>query len=305
MRRRGGEGEGMTSAVYLVDPTRPDPPRPDPATSEAGGPATRYVDGQMIALLSPAKSLDYESKLPTRKSSQPRMLDRAEQLIGVMREKTVYEVADLMSISDDLAAVNVERYQDFTLPFSRKNARPAVLAFVGDVYMGMDVRGRFGERDYTEAQKTVRILSGLYGLLRPLDLVQPYRLEMGTKLRTRWGDTLYDYWGGAITAMVNADLAESPGPDVVVNLASNEYFRSVRPDALDGRLISPRFLDADEHGHYRVVPFFAKRARGEMAAWMVLNRARTLKALRVFDGAGYRYDRNRSTPDEPAFIRSR
>jgi cytoplasmic iron level regulating protein YaaA (DUF328/UPF0246 family) len=259
----------------------------------------------MIALLSPAKSLDYESRLPTRKSSQPRMLDRAEELIGVMRTKTPDEVADLMSISDDLAELNVRRYQDFTTPFTRRNARPAVLAFVGDVYMGMDVRNRFGERDYTEAQKTVRILSGLYGVLRPLDLIQPYRLEMGTKLRTDRGDTLYDYWAGAITDMVNADLAESPGPSIVVNLASNEYFRSVRPEALRGRLISPRFLDADVDGYYRVVPFFAKRARGEMAAWMVLNRVRSLRAIRAFDGAGYRYDRVRSTPDEPAFIRSR
>jgi hypothetical protein len=169
----------------------------------------------------------------------------------------------------------------------------------------MSVRRRFGERDYTEAQKTVRILSGLYGVLRPLDLIQPYRLEMGSKLRTNRGDTLYEYWGEAITQVVNADLADSPGPDVVVNLASNEYFRAVRPDALDGRLISPRFLDADEHGQYRVVPFFAKRARGEMAAWMVLNRVRSARALRAFDGAGYRYHRDRSTSNEPAFIRSR
>jgi cytoplasmic iron level regulating protein YaaA (DUF328/UPF0246 family) len=259
----------------------------------------------MIALLSPAKSLDYESKLPTRKSSQPRMLDRAEELVEVMRTKTVDDVADLMSISDDLAALNIERYHDFTTPFTRKNARPAVLAFAGDVYMGMDVRRRFGERDYTEAQKTVRILSGLYGVLRPLDLIQPYRLEMGSKLRTNRGDTLYEYWGGAITEVVNADLAGSPGPDVVVNLASNEYFRAVQPDALDGRLISPRFLDADDRGQYRVVPFFAKRARGELAAWMVLNRVRSVRALRDFDGAGYRYDHDRSTRNEPAFIRSR
>lgn len=259
----------------------------------------------MIVLLSPAKSLDYESKPPTRKSSQPRMLDRAEELIAVLRRKTPDEVADLMSISGDLADLNVRRYHDFTTPFTKQNARPALLAFAGDVYMGMDVRSRFGERDYTEAQKTVRILSGLYGVLRPLDLMQPYRLEMGTKLRTHRGDTLYDYWGAAITDMVNTDLEQSPGPDVVINLASNEYFRSVQSEALEGRLISPRFLDADEDGRYRVVAFFAKRARGEMAAWLVRNRVRTIKAVREFDGAGYRYDRELSTPDEPAFIRDR
>lgn len=259
----------------------------------------------MITLLSPAKSLDYESRLPTRKASQPRMLDRAQELIALMRDKAPDEVSDLMGISDDLAELNVRRYRDFTMPFTRHNARPAVLAFMGDVYLGMAVRPRFAERDYTDAQKIVRILSGLYGVLRPLDLMQPYRLEMGTKLRTHRGDTLYDYWGGAITEQINADLARSPGPDVVVNLASAEYFRSVQPDALEGRLVSPRFLDADDRGRYRVVSFLAKRARGEMAAWLVLHRARTVKAIRAFDGAGYRYDRDRSTPDEPAFVRAR
>ena len=188
----------------------------------------------MITLLSPAKSLDYETKLPTRKHSEPRMLERSQELIDVMRRKSPDDVARLMNISDDLAALNVQRYQDFTVPFTRDNARPAVLAFTGDVYMGMDPRGRFGERDYTEAQKTVRILSGLYGVLRPLDLMQAYRLEMGTKLSTDRGDTLYDFWGGEITDVLNADLAESPGPDAVINLASNEYFGAVDTDRSEG-----------------------------------------------------------------------
>jgi cytoplasmic iron level regulating protein YaaA (DUF328/UPF0246 family) len=258
----------------------------------------------MLSVLSPAKSLDYESKLPTRKHSQPRMLHRSEELVDIMVTKSPDELSSLMNISEGLAELNAKRFADFTTPFDRHNARPAVLAFNGDVYQGMQA-ATFRERDFTEAQKTVRILSGLYGVLRPLDLMQPYRLEMGIKLRTDRGDTLYDYWGRAITDVVNADLAQSPGADVVVNLASNEYFRSVQTEALEGRLLSPRFLDADEHGDYRVVPFFAKRARGEMAAWLVLNRARTIKAIREFDGAGYRYDRERSTPDEPAFVRSR
>lgn len=257
----------------------------------------------MIALLSPAKSLDYDSTLPTRKASQPRMLDRAEELIGVMRRKSPDEIAELMSISDDLADLNVKRYADFTTPFTKRNARPAVLAFTGDVYQGMDPRTRFGERDYTEAQKTIRILSGLYGVLRPLDLMQPYRLEMGTKLATDRGDTLYDYWGGAITEVLNADLAASPGPDVVVNLASGEYFRAVQPPDLQGRVISPRFLDQGPDGGYRIVSFFAKRARGEMAAWLVTNRVRTMRAIVDFDGAGYRFDPERSTDEEPTFIR--
>lgn len=256
----------------------------------------------MIALLSPAKSLDYESRLPTRKHSQPRMLDDAEQLIEVMRRKSPDEVASLMSISDDLAALNVQRYQDFSRPFTRQNSRPAVLAFTGDVYQGMAPRD-FGERDHTEAQKTVRILSGLYGVLRPLDLMQPYRLEMGTKLSTDRGDTLYDFWGGRITDVLNADLAESPGPDVVVNLASNEYFSAVDTSRLDGRLVTPRFLDRGKDGSYRIVSFFAKRARGMMAAHLVTSRARTVKAVREFAADGYRFDPDRSTADEPTFVR--
>lgn len=261
------------------------------------------MDPTVLALLSPAKSLDFESPLATRKRSQPRMLDRAEALVGVMRGKSPDEVAALMSISDDLAALNVQRYQDFSTPFTPRNARPAVLAFTGDVYQGIAAWDRFGERDFTEAQKTIRILSGLYGVLRPLDLMQPYRLEMGTKLSTDRGDTLYDWWGGEITAVLNADLAGSPGPQAVINLASNEYFSSVRPDELDGQLITPRFLDRGKDGSYKVVSFHAKRARGEYAAWLVLNRVRTLKALTAFDGAGYAYDPERSTPEEPTFTR--
>lgn len=259
----------------------------------------------MICLLSPAKTLDYASPLPTRKSSQPRLLERAEELIEVMRQKSPDEVADLMNLSAELAALNVERYHDFSTPFTRRNARPAALAFAGDVYQGMAAGKRFGERDWTEAQKTVRILSGLYGLLRPLDLVQPYRLEMGVRVATSRGSSLYDFWGSTITELVNADLRESPGAEVVVNLASAEYFGAVRPEQVEGRVVSPRFLDEDAQGRFKVQAFFAKRARGEMAAWLVLNRVRTAGALRRFDAAGYRYSPEHSTPDAPAFVRPR
>ncbi len=257
----------------------------------------------MITLLSPAKSLDYESKLPTRKRSEPRLLDRAEELITTLRDHSVADVRGLMDISEDLAVLNVERYQDFTTPFTTRNSRPAILAFTGDVYMGMDAQS-FSERDFTEAQKTVRILSGLYGVLRPLDLMQPYRLEMGTKLATDRGSSLYDYWGATITELLNADLAASPGPDLVVNLASNEYFSSVKTRELDGTLITPRFLDESKNGDFRIVSFFAKRARGAMAGWLVRTRARTMKSLTEFDGLGYRYDADRSTADTPTYIRN-
>lgn len=258
----------------------------------------------MIHLLSPAKSLDFESPLATRRHSEPRMLPDASELIEVMRARSPEDVASLMSISLDLAALNVQRYQDFTLPFTPRNARPAVLAFTGDTYQGVAAWDRFDARDFTEAQKTMRILSGLYGVLRPLDLMQPYRLEMGTKLATRRGDTLYEFWGRRITDVLNADLAESPGPDAVVNLASNEYFSAVDADSLDGRLITPTFLDQGKGGDYRVVSFFAKRARGEMAAWLVRNRIRSVRAIREFDAAGYAYDPSRSSPDQPVFIRA-
>jgi cytoplasmic iron level regulating protein YaaA (DUF328/UPF0246 family) len=259
----------------------------------------------VLILLSPAKSVDYESKVPTRKHTEPRMLDESAALIEVMRTKAVDEIADLMSISMELADLNVRRYADFSPPFTMRNARQAAFAFDGDVYRGMDARGSMDGRDLAEAQKTIRILSGLYGVLRPLDLIQPYRLEMGTKLRTVRGETLYEWWGTRITDVLNSDLAESPGPPVVVNLASGEYFRSVDTDQLDGTLVSPKFLDQAADGEYRIISFNAKWARGAMARWMVHHRVRSARALRRFDIAGYRYDPSRSTPSEPTFVRPR
>ena len=256
----------------------------------------------MLIVLSPAKSLDYESKLATKKHSQPVLLDRAAELVDVMATKSPDELRSMMGISHDLAELNAERFQDWSLPFDTTNARPALLAFSGDVYLGLDAGHRFGERDFTRAQKTLRILSGLYGVLRPLDLMQPYRLEMGSKLTTSAGDDLYSYWGDTITDQLNQDLAASPGPDVLINLASNEYFGAVRPDRIEGRVITPKFLD-EKNGDYKIISFFAKRARGAMAAWLILNRIDTIKGIRDFDADGYRYDPRRSTSDEPVFIR--
>lgn len=258
----------------------------------------------MLALLSPAKSLDLTSPLATRKRTQPRLLEESAALIGHLRELSVSQLASLMHISDDLADLNAQRYADFSLPFTPRNARPAVLTFAGDVYQGMSVATRFSERDFTQAQKTIRILSGLYGVLRPLDLIQAYRLEMGSHLITPRGGDLYRWWGETITEVLRADLAESPGPAVVVNAASSEYAKAVRPALLGAPMISPRFEDTDARGRRAVVSFFAKRARGEYAAWLVINRVRTLKALTEFDGAGYRYDKASSTPSVPVFVRS-
>ena len=257
----------------------------------------------MLIVVSPAKALDFESPLPTKKYSEPEMLDRSQELVGVMVHKSPDDLSRMMSISPQLGEINFERFQDWTLPFTPDNARPAVLAFNGDTYVGLDVRGSFSERDYTHAQKVLRILSGLHGVLRPLDLIQPYRLEMGSKVQTDRGRTLYDFWGHDVTDRLNADLAASPGAKVLVNLASHEYFSVVQADRIDARIVSPRFLDAKGDGEHKIVGFFAKRARGTMASWIVRERITSARRLVDFDADGYRYDESRSTPDEPTFTR--
>lgn len=256
----------------------------------------------MLTVLSPAKSLDFESPLPTRKRSEPRLLEESAQLISIMRGKSPADISALMHISDELAHLNATRYADFTPEHTARNARPAVLAFNGDVYQGLSAR-TLSERDLTEAQKTVRVLSGLYGVLRPLDLIQPHRLEMGTRLETPRGRSLYDWWGDRVTDLLRQDLDDSPGSDVLINLASQEYFAAVRPERLGARVISPRFEDRDQHGEPRVVSFYAKRARGTMAAWLIRGRVRTPGRLVDFDGDGYVYDESRSTKDQPVFVR--
>ena len=257
----------------------------------------------MLVVVSPAKSLDFESPLATRKHSEPTMLDRSAELIDVLAGQSPDKIGKLMSISPALAELNFERFQDWQPPFTPKNARPAVLAFNGDTYMGLDAAASFSERDFTHAQKTLRILSGLYGVLRPLDLIQPYRLEMGSKLKTPHGKDLYEFWGAEITERINADIAASPGADVLVNCASNEYFSSIKQKQLDGRVITPAFLDAKPDSDYKMISFFAKRARGAMAAWIIQSRVKSAKAITEFDATGYRYNAERSTPDRPVFLR--
>jgi len=257
----------------------------------------------MLIVVSPAKALDFESPLATKKQSQPEMLDRSEELVGIMAGKSPDDLSAMMSISTKLAELNHERFQDWTTPFTPDNARPAVLAFDGDTYTGLDAPASFGERDYTHAQKVLRILSGLHGVLRPLDLIQPYRLEMGSKVEHPDGGDLYSYWGDDVTDRLNEALAASPGAKVLVNLASNEYFSVVQPERFDGRIISPRFLDAKGDGDFKIVSFFAKQARGAMAGWIVRERITSITALTDFDADGYQYDADRSTPDEPTFTR--
>ena len=257
----------------------------------------------MLIVVSPAKSLDYESPIPARRASMPRMLDRSKELVAVMATKSPDEIRSLMSISSELAALNHERFQDWTVPYPRKRARPALFAFNGDVYMGMQARTTFGADDLSRAQKSLRILSGLYGVLRPLDLMLPYRLEMGSRLATTRGGDLYGFWGDEITDVLAADIAESPGKKVLINLASQEYFAAVRPGRLGVPVVSPAFVDAKGEGPHKIVSFFAKRARGAMAAWIIRERINRVSALSGFEGLGYHFDKARSTPERPVFAR--
>ncbi len=257
----------------------------------------------MLIVVSPAKALDFESPLATRKFSEPELLDRSEQLAAIMAGKSPDELSSMMSISPALAELNFERFQDWSPPFTPDNARPAVLAFNGDTYIGLDAPTSFGERDFTHAQKVLRILSGLHGVLRPLDLIQPYRLEMGSKVAHPDGADLYDFWGDRVTDLLNRDLAASPGSNALVNLASNEYFGAVQRERIEGRIITPKFLDAKGDGDFRMVGFFAKRARGSMASWIIRERIASVRALIAFDADRYRYSPERSAPDEPVFVR--
>jgi cytoplasmic iron level regulating protein YaaA (DUF328/UPF0246 family) len=258
----------------------------------------------MLAVVSPAKSLDFETPPATDRFTTPRLIDDAAALAGVMASKTAPEISRLMSISPALGALNAERFAGWSEHPGPPEARQALLAFDGDVYRGLDAPATFSTRDFTRAQKTLRILSGLYGLLRPLDLILPYRLEMGTRLPNPRGADLSAYWRPRVTDVLRADLEASPGPAVLVNLASREYFGAVDEEALGARVVAPVFLDvAAAGGEPKIISFHAKRARGAMAGWLVRERVDRLRDLPAFDGLGYRYDPERSAPDAPVFVR--
>lgn len=243
----------------------------------------------MLMVVSPAKTLDFESAPSTRHFSQPDFLADSAELITELREKSPAEVGALMEISDALAVLNVGRYADWKPPFDLANAKQAVLAFMGDVYEGLDASS-LDHKELDYLQSHLRILSGLYGLLRPLDLIQPYRLEMGIKLTNPRGKDLYTFWGDRITEALNARLLENNEP-VLVNLASNEYFKSVKPKKLKARVVTPVFQDL-KHGQYKIISFYAKRARGLMARWALKHRVTDVSQLKGFDYEGYTF-----TPD--------
>lgn len=256
----------------------------------------------MLFLLSPAKSLDYDTPLPADlPHTQPAFVSESTRLIEVLREKSPQEIASLMSISDPLAALNVARYAAWTPHFTAANSRQAVMAFNGDVYEGLQARSLSPE-DLEWAQAHVAILSGLYGVLRPLDWMQPYRLEMGTRLATDAGANLYQFWGARIAEHLNQRLAADATP-VVVNLASQEYFKSVDLKALKARVIECVFEDY-KGGQYKIISFHAKRARGLMARWAIQRRATAPRQLEDFDLEGYAFHSGASTPDRLVFRRT-
>ncbi len=254
----------------------------------------------MLLVISPAKTLDFESPLATDSHSQPDFLDHSGELIEQLRQLSPEDISALMSISPKLGELNHERFMNWQAPFSPDNARQAVLAFRGDVYTGLDADS-FSATDFDFAQRHLRILSGLYGLLRPLDLIQPYRLEMGTKFANARGANLYRFWDGAITAALNSQLAANDS-QVLVNLASNEYFKAVQPKALAAEVITPVFKDL-KNGSYKIVSFYAKKARGLMSAYIIKNQLTEVEAIKGFDSEGYVYNAELSTAREWVFTR--
>ena len=254
----------------------------------------------MLFLLSPAKSLDYESALPPVKASEPQFVPQSTELISTLKKKSPKQIAELMDLSEALAQLNVARYKAWSPTFTETNARPAVLAFNGDVYEGLDAKS-LKPKDLQWAQDHVAILSGLYGVLRPLDLMQPYRLEMGTALKHGKAHNLYQFWGAQIAAHLNRQLSSSKDP-VIVNLASQEYFKAVDRKFLQARVIECVFQD-HKNGQYKIISFFAKRARGLMARYAIQQQAKTPEALQNFNSEGYAFEPSASKDDTLVFRR--
>ncbi|HBP41415.1 MAG: peroxide stress protein YaaA [Vreelandella alkaliphila] len=255
----------------------------------------------MLSVISPAKTLDFETPSTTDKVTQPNFLDHSQPLIEILRDYSPQQLSDLMGISDKLAGLNAARFADWQPPFTLDNAKPAVQAFQGDVYTGLEAN-TFSDDDNLFAQHHLRILSGLYGLLRPLDLIQAYRLEMGTKLPNDAGKDLYAYWKPTLTQALNSAIEES-GSNVLVNLASNEYFKAIDTKKLAARVITPVFKD-EKNGSFKIISFYAKKARGLMSAWIIQQQINDPEQLTAFDVAGYRFDPAASQGDTLVFTRN-
>ena len=254
----------------------------------------------MLTVLSPAKTLDYETAPITQSATLPRFMDQSALLIEDARGLNPDDSRALMGVSEQIAHLNHERFMNWQSESTSDNAKQAVLAFKGDVYTGLQAE-TLSEDDLDFAQTRLRILSGLYGLLRPLDLMQPYRLEMGLKFANQRGKNLYEFWGEQLTDTLNADLV-SAKTDVLINLASNEYFKAVKPKLLNADIITPQFKDL-KNGQYKMISFFAKKARGLMARYIIDNRITEPEALKSFSEAGYYYSDEQSQGDQGVFLR--
>ena len=254
----------------------------------------------MLIVISPAKKLDYVSSVNAPLTTQPALLGHSQELLQGLKTLAPQDVSSLMSLSDKLGALNFERFQEWQTPFTAENARPAVLAFKGDVYQGLDAES-MSDEDLRWAQDHLRILSGLYGLLRPLDLMQAYRLEMGTKFANPRGADLYQFWGDIITNELNKAELKSES-SVMVNLASNEYFKSVRKKDISARIITPVFMDK-KNDKYKIISFYAKKARGMMSSYIIRNRITEVEQIKNFDSDGYSYNVALSEADQWVFVR--
>ncbi|WP_304158023.1 peroxide stress protein YaaA [Mesonia mobilis] len=253
----------------------------------------------MKIVVSPAKSLDQESKLPTTRGTQPKFVEQAAKINRKLARMSKKEISELMGISDKLADLNYARYQEFEEEHTKKNSRPAAYMFAGDVYTGLDAY-TIEESKIDLLQNTLRILSGMYGILRPLDLIQPYRLEMGTKLSIETHENLYEVWQEQVTQLLNDELE---GGELFINLASNEYFKAVNKKNLNAEVISPVFKDF-KNGKLKIISFYAKKARGSMSRYIIDTNAKTLNDLKGFDYDGYKFSEEHTQKEnEPVFIR--
>ncbi|MFK8182117.1 MAG: peroxide stress protein YaaA [Phormidesmis sp.] len=252
-------------------------------------------------VISPAKTLDYSGR-DYPQFTTPAVLDKSEQLVGQLSSYAPVELSALMKISDKLAELNHQRFQNFETPFTPENAKQALLVFKGDVYRGMNAE-EYSDEELDFAQQHLRILSGLYGILRPLDLMQPYRLEMGTKLENAAGKNLYAFWGDRLSHLINSELENDADP-CLVNLASNEYFKSIDKKALKARILNIAFKE-NKGGKYKVIAIHAKRARGLMVDYVIRNRIEVPEGMKAFDVEGYSYSEALSEPDNWVFCRDR
>ncbi len=255
----------------------------------------------MKIIVSPAKKLDFELASPISKFTQPRYLEKSETLIETLKTYTTGEISKLMKLSDQLSELNVSRYRDFHTPFDQENAKQAMYAFKGDTYVGLQAE-TFDKEDAAFAQKTLRILSGLYGVLRPLDLIQPYRLEMGTRLKCTGSKNLYEFWSNSLTKDLNKEIKKD-GDSALINLASKEYFSSLNFQGLDVPVVTCHFMEK-KGNEYKIVGIKAKRARGMMSHYIIKNRIKDVEALKSFNEAGYVFDAKASEDTDLVFKNS-